>query len=140
MESLVVDAWFEFKDGIVVDFGAEKGKDILEQYLSVDEGAKRLGEVALVDATSPIYKTKLLFGSLLLDENASCHIALGAGYPSNLRNVASLKDDKDLIAAGCNVSLVHRDFMIGSDDLTVEAVLFTGEKKVIIKNGIFTLD
>lgn len=139
METLVKEAWFEFKEGKVVSFGASEGKDSLAKYLSIDEGASFLGEVALVDAGSPIYKSGLLFNSILLDENASSHIALGCAYPSCFSNGNRLKTDEDKKAAGCNTSLVHTDFMIGSPGLTVTGVDTDNKKIPIIKDGIFLI-
>lgn len=139
MESLVLGAWFEFKDGKVVDFGADQGKDVLEKYLTVDEGAGYLGEVALVDASSPIYQSGLLFNSILYDENASCHIALGAGYPFCLSNAHDLNSPAQLKEAGCNVSLVHTDFMIGSPEVDVTGVSKNGEEHAVIRQGSFVL-
>ncbi|MDC7241071.1 MAG: aminopeptidase, partial [Spirochaetales bacterium] len=81
LETPVVGAWFQFEEGRVVDFGAEKGADVLKTFIEMDEGASALGEVALVDENSPIAASGLLVGSILNDENASCQIALGAGYP-----------------------------------------------------------
>jgi aminopeptidase len=138
MEKTVTGAYFEFKKGMLVDFDAETGKDILEKFVNMDEGAKYLGEVALVDVDSPINKSGIIFSSILYDENASCHIALGAGYPSCLSNGSSLNSRKQLKNAGCNVSIVHTDFMIGTEDMDVTAVTDSGEV-TIIKAGRFVI-
>ncbi|NLK91745.1 MAG: aminopeptidase, partial [Bacteroidales bacterium] len=82
--NLIDEFWFEFKDGLVIDFGAKKGRENLAQLLATDEGAKRLGEVALVSHDSPISNTGILFYNTLFDENASCHFALGKAYASCL--------------------------------------------------------
>jgi len=137
MENLVEGAWFEFKKGKVVDFGARKGATILDKFLNLDEGASSLGEIALVGAESPIFKSGLHFGSILFDENASCHMALGAGYPSCIRNSESLSSASDLKEAGCNVSLVHTDFMIGSPQITVLGINGKGEEIPIMQEGNF---
>lgn len=139
MGSLVEGAWFEFKEGKVVASGAAKGADVLEKYLSIDEGARSLGEVALVDSSSPIYRSHLLFHNILYDENAACHIALGRGYLFCLPDFRSLLTDEQKKEAGCNLSLVHTDFMIGSDDLDVIGVDKGGKETVIIKNGAFKI-
>jgi aminopeptidase len=139
LESHVNGVEFMFKNGKVVDFTAEKGADILEEYFKADEGAAYLGEVALVGVDSPITQSKKLFGSILYDENASCHIALGSGYPSCLSNMNELHGDAMLKDAGCNVSIVHTDFMIGSEQTKVTAVDVTGAEHVIMENGLFVL-
>ncbi|MBF0360640.1 MAG: aminopeptidase [Oligoflexia bacterium] len=139
----IIDAYFEFKDGRVVNYSAKKNKALLDKYFSIDENARYLGEVALVDSTSPIYQAHLLFDSILLDENASCHIALGNGIPSVIKEGTKLKE-KDLKEKGCNHSLLHTDFMIGSDDLKITAYIKTSKKNrprkqlVIMKNGKFS--
>ncbi len=139
METELKGVWFTFKNGRVEDFGADCHRDVLENFVNTDEGARRLGEVALVDSRSPIYKSGLVFSSILYDENASCHIALGKGYPTCLRNGLSLNTDEALLNAGCNTSLVHTDFMIGSDDLSVTAIDSAGQSIAIIDRGIFVI-
>ena len=138
MENIVTGAFFEFKNGKLVDFGAESGKEILDKFIEMDDGAKYLGEVALVDIDSLIYKSGLIFSSILYDENASSHIALGAGYPSCLSNGSSLNNNEQLKNAGCNVSMVHTDFMIGTEDMDVTALTDSGDVD-IIKAGKFVI-
>lgn len=121
-----------FKGGKCISVKAEKGQEVMEKYLSIDEGSSRLGEVALVDIDSPISRTGLTFGSILIDENASCHIALGQGYSSNLH--IGDKDPKDY---GCNESLVHTDFMVGSPDMSITALTYDGEEVKIMEDGHF---
>lgn len=139
LETMVEDVWFEFKEGRVVKAGAAKGGDILEKYLVMDEGSCQVGEVALVGCDSPVYTSGKLFGSILYDENAASHIALGSGYPSCLSNSHELRGDSDLKGAGCNVSLVHTDFMIGSESIKVTAFCEGGSEKVIMEKGLFTI-
>ncbi len=139
METELSGVWFTFKDGRVEAFGADRHKDVLENFLNTDEGARYLGETALVDNRSPIYKSGLVFNSILYDENASCHIALGKGYPTCLRNGMSLNTDEALRSEGCNTSLVHTDFMIGADDLTVTGVDADGKSMRIIDQGTFVI-
>jgi len=79
--NIIDNFWFEFKDGKVVNFGAEKGEDVLKELINTDEGASYLGEVALVDITSPIYQLSRIFYNTLYDENAASHFALGRAYP-----------------------------------------------------------
>ncbi len=139
LETQVEGAWFEFKDGKVVDFGAKTNHAVLEKYLEIDDGARYLGEVALVDASSPIFQSGLLFHSILYDENATCHIAIGAGYPFCLANADSLSNPAQLKAAGCNVSMVHTDFMIGGSEIDVYGVSKDGTEHPIIKAGAFVI-
>jgi aminopeptidase len=139
METLVHDAWFEFDAGRVVRCGASSGQDVLERFLAMDEGASFLGEVALVAADSPIYRSGLLFGSILYDENASCHIALGAGYPGCLAGAEKLSSAAAQREAGCNVSMVHTDFMIGSPQTDVFGVQADGREVPIIRQGNFVI-
>lgn len=128
-----------FKDGQVYDVKAKKGLDIMQKFLEIDEGARRLGEVALVDESSPIAKSNLIFGSILIDENASCHIALGAGYSECLDSDKTPSTDEELLEAGCNVSLVHKDFMVGSSYLDIIATTYEGKEIKIMEKGHFTL-
>lgn len=139
LETMVEGAWFEFSDGKVVNFGADKGAAILEKFFSIDDGARCLGEVALVDVDSPINRSGLVFGSILFDENASCHIALGKGYPSCLTNADELDGNEALKSAGCNVSLLHTDFMISDDNTDVTGYTADGTEIAIMKQGKFVL-
>lgn len=137
LEKQVVGAQFVFEKGKVVNFRADVGGEVLKQYLETDEGASYLGEVALVQNDSPISNSGLIFNSILYDENASCHIALGAGYPTCLTGYEELDSTEKLKEAGCNDSLVHTDFMIGAADTTLTAYTVEGEEIVIMKNGNF---
>lgn len=139
METLVRDAWFEFEKGKIVNCGATVGDAVLKNFVKLDEGASYLGEVALVAGDSPIFQSGLLFGSILYDENASCHIAVGAGYPSCLSNAAQLSSQAAVKAAGCNVSMVHTDFMIGSPETDVLGVTKEGREIPIITQGRFVI-
>ena len=137
--NLVKDAYFEFKDGSVVNFDASEGKEFLEKFLDLDEGSRRLGEVALVDCDSPIYQSGLVFSNILFDENASCHIALGRAYPTCIEGYQNLNTSKELMEAGCNDSISHTDFMIGTNDTTIYAKTFDGKEITIFKDGHFTI-
>ena len=123
-----------FKDGAVVDYKAEKGEDVLRNLLETDEGAKRLGEVALVPDDSPISNRNTIFYNTLFDENASCHIALGSAYGFNIENGTEMSTEEK-IASGLNDSLVHVDFMIGSNDLTIYGVKENGEEELVFEHG-----
>lgn len=138
MEKTVTGAYFEFKNGMLIGYGAEKGRDILDKFVNMDDGSKYLGEVALVDIDSPVNKSGRIFSSILYDENASSHIALGAGYPSCLSDGSGLNSNEQLKTAGCNVSMVHTDFMIGSDDMDVAGITDSGRVD-IIKAGRFVV-
>ena len=136
--NLIEDFWFRLKDGLVVDFGAGKGADVLKELLDTDEGARRLGEVALVPFDSPISNLGILFYNTLFDENASCHFALGKAYPTCLEGGTDM-DASALKTAGVNDSLVHVDFMVGSADLEITGIKADGAEVTVFKNGNFAL-
>ena len=131
---------FVFKEGKVVDYSAKVGQDALDRFFEIDEGTRRIGEVALVDESSPIAKSGLIFHSILLDENASCHLALGEGYPICLTGASKLTTEEDLHEAGCNTSLAHVDFMVGSADMNIDAILGDGSRVPIMIDGHFSLN
>lgn len=131
----VIDGFtLTFKDGEVVDFSAEQGEEVLEHLLNTDEGAKRLGEVALVPHESPISQSGIVFYNTLFDENASCHLALGKAYPTNVEGGEKM-DEKTLDENGINDSMVHVDFMIGSEEMNIDGVLADGKKEPVFRNG-----
>lgn len=134
----VKGAWFRFENGKVVDFGSDTNTEILKRYLEFDEGAAALGEVALVDAGSPIFKSGKVFHNILFDENATCHIALGNGYTDCIRGGTEMSEE-ELERVGCNSSLVHTDFMIGSEEVSVFGVCGDGSEEKIIENGFFVI-
>ncbi len=134
----VIDGWLEFKAGRVVDYGAKEGKDVLDVYLAMDDGARYLGEVALVDTESPIFKARRVFYNILFDENASCHIALGSAYPGCVQGGEAMGED-ELKAAGANAAAVHTDFMIGSPSVEVSGYAADGRELPIIRAGKFTI-
>jgi aminopeptidase len=135
---LVRGGWFQFAEGVVTDYGADEGREFLEAFLSVDEGSRSIGEIALVDATSPIYESGVVFQNILYDENAACHFALGSAYPTCIEGGADLSDN-ELTALGSNRSRQHLDFMLGSDDIDVTATTRVGSTVPIIRNGRFSL-
>lgn len=128
-----------FKEGEVVSYTAEKGYDVLKSILEADEGAKYLGEVALVPYDSPISNLKLLFLNTLYDENASCHLALGAAYPITIRNGENMTRE-ELEANGGNYSLTHVDFMIGTSDLEIIGTTQDNREVQVFKNGNFCFE
>ncbi len=137
MGSNVEGAWFRFEKGRVVQFGADRNDAVLGQYLETDERASCLGEIALVGCDSPIYRSGLVFHNILFDENAACHIALGNGYTECMENPPEGRDA--LLERGCNVSLVHTDFMIGSEQVSVFGVDGTGAETAVIRDGYFVV-
>ena len=130
----VRDFWLRFEGGRVVDFGAEQGLEVLRHIVETDEGSCRLGECALVSKNTPIRQSDTLFYDTLYDENASCHLALGMGFPECVADGASLDKD-ELLARGVNQSSTHVDFMIGSDDLNIYGVTADGEEIPVFVNG-----
>lgn len=134
----VKGAWFRFENGRVADFGSDTNKEILKRYLEFDEGAAAVGEVALVDAGSPIFRSGKVFHNILFDENAASHIALGNGYTDCIRGGTGMSDE-ELERTGCNLSLVHTDFMIGSEQVSVFGVRGDGSEDRIIDNGFFVI-
>src|SRR5699024_2055854 len=137
--SLIDNFSLTFKDGKVVDYQAEQGEETLKHLLDTDEGAKRLGEVALVPHESPVSQSDLIFYNTLFDENASCHIALGKAYPTNLAGGAEM-DENELDQHGVNDSLTHVDFMIGSEKLDIDGVKADGTTEAVFRNGTWALD
>lgn len=132
--SLITGITVRFEEGKVVEYSAESGADLLEQMMSADEGAKRIGEVALVPASSPVRKTGILFYNTLFDENAACHIAFGDGYPGTVAGGNDMTRE-ELDAKGVNDSLIHEDVMIGTADMNITGITKTGEKVQIFVNG-----
>jgi aminopeptidase len=138
MGTNVEGVWLRFEQGAVVDFGAEKNAAVLDQFLKVDDRARYLGEIALVGTDSPIYRSGRVFHNILFDENAACHIALGSGYPKCLEGGTEMTQEQ-LAANGCNVALVHVDFMIGSSDVSVAGIRGDGRAERIIEKGRFVI-
>lgn len=131
---LIEDFWLRFEGGRVVELHAEKNEDALRTLVEMDEGSAMLGECALVPYMSPIRESGILFYNTLFDENAACHLALGRGYSSNIRDYEKYSLD-ELRAMGVNDSMVHEDFMIGSADLAVTGVTASGERIPIFRDG-----
>ncbi|MGI6109884.1 MAG: aminopeptidase [Eubacteriaceae bacterium] len=125
-----------FKDGKVVDYSAETGEKVLKSLLESGENADRLGEIALVPYDSPISKMDLLFYNTLFDENASCHFALGAAYPSCITGGEKMSEE-ELTAAGLNQCRSHVDFMVGTRDLSIDGILPDGTEEPVFRDGNF---
>jgi aminopeptidase len=123
-----------FEGGKIVEASATKGNEVLQKMIDTDEGARRLGEVSLVPHSSPIAASGLLFLNTLFDENAACHIALGQAYSSCLEGGDACSPE-ELAARGANSSLIHVDWMIGSDKIDVDGITATGETKPVMRAG-----
>jgi len=125
-----------FKNGLVESYSAKQGQEVLANIMEMDEGARRLGEVALVANSSPIGQMGTLFYNTLFDENASSHFALGKAYPNNMAGGDELSTE-DLVAAGGNDSLLHVDFMFGTADMKVVGIAADGSKTTFLVDGEF---
>ena len=131
---LIENFSLRFENGKAVEAHAEKGEELLNTMITMDEGAAYLGECALVPQESPINRSGLLFYETLFDENAVCHLAMGAGFTDTIRNHHSktLKECQDL---GINDSMIHVDFMIGCDSMNIDAICADGKVVPVFKNG-----
>ena len=127
-----------FENGKAVDVQAEKGLDVLEYMLGMDENSRYLGEVALVSYDSPINQTGLLFSNTLFDENACCHFAFGFAFKNNIKGYETMSED-DFKEVGFNDSVNHVDFMIGSADLEIKGYDFDGNEYLIFKDGVWAI-
>ena len=123
-----------FEGGKVVEAHAELGEELLKTMLAMDEGAAYLGECALVPQKSPICESGLLFYNTLFDENAACHLAMGAGFTDTIRDHHS-KTLEECRALGINDSMIHEDFMIGCDSMNIDAVCEDGSVVPVFRNG-----
>ncbi len=136
--NLIENFSLTFEEGKVVSFSAEKGEETLQHLLDTDEGSRRLGEVALVPDESPISQSKIIFFNTLFDENASCHLALGKAYPTNIENGPGM-DKQQMDEHGVNDSLNHEDFMMGSAQLDIDGVAKDGTKEPVFRNGSWAI-
>ncbi|WP_145138264.1 aminopeptidase [Roseomonas gilardii] len=132
--TLIRDIAVRFEGGRIVEAQASTGLEVLRKVLDTDEGARRLGEVALVPHSSPISASGLLFFNTLFDENAACHIALGQAYKTCFENSATLTDEA-FQAQGGNKSLIHIDWMIGSGEVDVDGITASGESEPVMRRG-----
>ncbi|MDZ7872423.1 MAG: aminopeptidase [Rhizobium sp.] len=132
--TLIDDIQVRFEGGRIVEAKASKGEAVLNKVLDTDEGARRLGEVALVPHSSPISASGVLFYNTLFDENASCHIALGQCYSKCFLDGASLSQDQ-IKAQGGNSSLIHIDWMIGSNKVDIDGIRADGSKVPVMRKG-----
>ncbi|NCB62817.1 MAG: aminopeptidase [Clostridia bacterium] len=133
---LIEDFRLTFRDGKVVEYRARVAEDALKNLLTADDGSSYLGEVALVPYNSPISNSGVLFLNTLFDENASCHLALGAAYPENVRGGEDMTRE-ELTALGSNYSKEHCDFMFGSADMCIQGIRKDGSRVTIFEDGDF---
>lgn len=132
--NLIDQFYLTFEKGRVVDFGAKQGEEVLRSILEMDEGAKYLGECALVPHDSPISNLGILFYNTLYDENASCHLAVGSGISEAIEGGMS-KSREELLQVGINDSLTHVDFMFGTADLSITGIRPDGTRVPVFQNG-----
>ena len=137
LEGNIIDNFsVRFERGKIVEVQAEKGEYLLKEAVALDDGASYLGEVALVPFDSPIRKSGIMFLNTLFDENASCHLAFGSSYPENLKGSGDMSKD-ELIEHGLNDSITHVDFMVGTQDLSIEGIRRDGTSVAIFRDGSF---
>jgi aminopeptidase len=132
--TLIEDFSLQFTAGHVVDVKASRGETVLRQLVETDDGAGRLGEIALVPHSSPISQSGRLFYNTLFDENAATHVALGAAYKFTLLGAETM-DEGAFMAAGGNRSVIHVDFMIGSEELDIDGVRENGTSEPLMRRG-----
>lgn len=132
--TLIENFTLQFSEGSVVNGQAERGQEALDNLLSVDAGARSIGELALVPHSSPISQSGLMFYNTLFDENASSHIALGRAYRFTLEGGNDMSEE-EFAQAGGNTSLVHVDFMIGSEDMNIDGIKADGSSEAVMRKG-----
>ena len=132
--SFIDNIQVHFEAGKIVEARASKGEEVLLKVLDSDEGARRLGEVALVPDSSPISQSGLLFYNTLFDENAACHIALGQCYSKCFRGKKVLSQE-EITSRGGNSSVIHVDWMIGSKEIDIDGLHQDGSKTPIFRSG-----
>ena len=131
---LIEDFSIRFENGKAVEVHAKKGEELLKQMISMDEASAYLGECALIQYDSPINNTNILFLNTLFDENASCHLALGAGFTNLIKDYDKYTQE-ELYKKGINDSMIHVDFMIGSSDMNITGINKEGKEIPIFRNG-----
>ena len=131
---LIENFSIRFEGGKAVEAKAEKGEELLNTMISMDEGAAYLGECALVPQRSPICESGILFYNTLFDENAACHLALGRGFPDTIRDYHN-KTLEECEKLGVNSSMIHEDFMIGCDTMNIDATCKDGKVVPIFRGG-----
>src|SRR5699024_6016324 len=136
--NLIDEFTLYYTDGKVVEYRGKQGECVLKHLLDTDEGAKRIGEIALVPNESPISRSGLIFYNTLFDENASVHIALGKAYPTNIEGGEQMNEDQ-LDKHGVNDSMTHVDFMVGSAAMDIDGVTADGSLEPVFRNGTWAL-
>ena len=131
---LIDKFWIKFHEGKAVEWNAEINNELLTKLITMDEGSTYLGECALVPYDSPIRQSGILFYNTLFDENAACHLALGMGFADTIENFHE-KTLAECRALGVNDSMIHEDFMIGSQDMNIDAVCADGKTVPIFRDG-----
>lgn len=136
-DNIINNFWLKFEDGVVVEYGAEEGEEVLKNIIESCNNANRLGEVALVEYDSPISNSEIIFYETLYDENAACHLALGASFPECIKGGTEMSRE-ELQKNKMNDCTNHVDFMIGTSDLSIVGITENGEEIIIFENGNFT--
>lgn len=131
---IINDFSLKFVGGKIVEVCAKENEELLKKIIETDEGSSYLGECALVPVNSPINESGILFYSTLFDENASCHFAIGRGFAETIRGFEKLSRE-EIADKGINQSIIHVDFMIGSESLIIEGIDGNGLKTIIFENG-----
>jgi aminopeptidase len=131
---IVEDFSFRFENGKVTWFSAKKGETVLRKLFETDEGASRLGEVALVPHSSPVSKSGTMFHHTLFDENAACHLALGAAYNFTMQGAENMSNE-EFASAGGNHSVAHVDFMIGCTEMDIDGVTADQQLEPVMRSG-----
>jgi len=132
--TMIEEISVRFEGGKIVEARAARGEQVLQRMIDTDEGARRLGEVSLVPHSSPISASGLLFMNTLFDENAACHIALGQAYSSCIQDGDKMSP-QELAARGANESLIHVDWMIGSNKIDVDGISASGSTEPVMRSG-----
>lgn len=136
-DNIIDEFWIKFENGEAVEWDAKEGKEVLENIIKSCKNSNRLGEVALVEYSSSISKSGIVFYETLYDENASCHLALGASFPECIKNGTNMSK-KELEKNKMNDCTNHVDFMIGTKDLTITGTTKEGKEITIFENGDFS--
>jgi aminopeptidase len=137
--TLIEDFHLTFENGRVANVHAGKNESALKRLIDTDEGASRLGEAALVPVDSPIAQRGHLFFDSLIDENASCHLAVGRAYRINLEGSRDLSD-QEFMQRGGNISMAHVDFMVGSQDMDIDGIRQDGSSEPVFRHGKWAVD
>lgn len=131
---LVKDLEMVYEEGVLTKFSASHGEDTFREYVDSDEGARKLGEVALVGVDSPIFQSGIVFEEILFDENAACHIAIGSAYKFCVQGGETMEQE-ELEKIGCNESSVHTDMMISSEEVNVTGETWAGASVELLQDG-----